>query len=743
VHPYITGYSDRIGIQPGETIRFMVSAEGIDAYDATIVRVICGDDGPRSPGYKVEPLKTSVAGRYKARRQPIHAGSYAVVPPGPLIDGLASFTVQAMVMPTLPSKPWQTVLGKWAEPSECGFVLYIDDKGQFCTGIGDGRGGTCFLRSGTPVHAGRWYLVAAAFDAPTGTLRLWQEPQDSYPGHDAVAVATTTTVRIGARADLPFLLAAWTEDGRADGAKVGALYNGRIDDPVLSARALDRAGILALRHGPLPPTIAPDVVAAWDFARDMSSDRIRDASPNRLDGRLVNLPTRAVRDSLWTGEHMDWKQAPGHYGAIHFHDSDLYDCGWQADFTLTVPEGTRSGFYAARLTAGAVEEHIPFFVRPRRGTTSAKLCFLVPTASYMAYANPHFGTGHYNELIGGRFTVLSRADLFLNDHPEYGLSCYDTHSDGSGVSITSRLRPILNMRPRGPLWEYNADTHVTDWLEAKGIAYDVITDEDLHAEGVAAISGYACVMTGTHPEYDTKEMLDALDAYKERGGRLIYLGANGFYWRVAYHPDLPGVMELRRAEDGSRAWAAEPGEYYMSFTGEYGGMWRRSGRPPQRMAGTGFVAQGFDLSSYYRRTPASHDPRAVWIFDGVLGDEKIGDFGILGGGAAGWELDWFDVTNGSPPHALVVASSEGHTANYQVVNEEVLFNYPFLGGDANPMVRADMVFYETANGGAVFATSSIAWGGALYHDNYDNNVSRITENVVRRFCDPAPFPPPR
>ncbi|PYM89387.1 MAG: hypothetical protein DME04_26455 [Candidatus Rokuibacteriota bacterium] len=37
------------------------------------------------------------------------------------------------------------------------------------------------------------------------------------------------------------------------------------------------------------------------------------------------------------------------------------------------------------------------------------------------------------------------------------------------------------------------------------------------------------------------------------------------------------------------------------------------------------------------------------------------------------------------------------------------------------------------------ADRSIAWAGALSHDNYDNNVSRITENVVRRFLDPAPL----
>ena len=76
----------------------------------------------------------------------------------------------------------------------------------------------------------------------------------------------------------------------------------------------------------------------------------------------------------------------------------------------------------------------------------------------------------------------------------------------------------------------------------------------------------------------------------------MYLGANGWYWRIAYHETLPGVIEVRRAEDGIRAWAAEPGEYYHSFTGEYGGLWRRNGRPPNVVAGIGFSAQGFDIS---------------------------------------------------------------------------------------------------------------------------------------------------
>ena len=70
---------------------------------------------------------------------------------------------------------------------------------------------------------------------------------------------------------------------------------------------------------------------------------------------------------------------------------------------------------------------------------------------------------------------------------------------------------------------------------------------------------------------------------------------------------------------------------------------------------------------------------------------------------------------------------------YMQVVEELHFNVPGMGGEENPKVRADMVYYPTPNGGAVFSTSSISYCGSLSHNNYDNNISRLTENVLRKF----------
>ena len=125
-------------------------------------------------------------------------------------------------------------------------------------------------------------------------------------------------------------------------------------------------------------------------------------------------------------------------------------------------------------------------------------------------------------------------------------------------------------------------------------------------------------------------------------------------------------------------------------------------------------------------------------------DELIGDFGLGLGGAAGDELDRFDLQLGSPAHALVLATSAGrHTDYYQVTVEDVPIMVPGQGGTESPKVRADMVFFETPEGGAVFSVGSVNWLSSLAWNRFDNNVARVNENVLRRFLDPRPFELPR
>ena len=119
--------------------------------------------------------------------------------------------------------------------------------------------------------------------------------------------------------------------------------------------------------------------------------------------------------------------------------------------------------------------------------------------------------------------------------------------------------------------------------------------------------------------------------------------------------------------------------------------------------------------------------------EGVNEGEEFGDYGLVQGGAGGFEIDRADIELGTPPHALVLATTDGFSDVYQHVIEEVLLNDGLQGGTVNPLVRGDMVYYEGPNNGAVFSTGSISWCGSLSHNNYDNDVSKITNNVLKRF----------
>src|SRR5690606_32969562 len=127
---------------------------------------------------------------------------------------------------------------------------------------------------------------------------------------------------------------------------------------------------------------------------------------------------------------------------------------------------------------------------------------------------------------------------------------------GKGVNSPVRLTPAsggqnctpIHMRPRfiaatdprgSGVRHLGADTHIAAWLEHIGQEFDVLTDEDLHREGADLIAGYRCVITGTHPEYHTEASLDAFQGYVDGGGRLMYLGGDGFYWKIAMHAELP------------------------------------------------------------------------------------------------------------------------------------------------------------------------------------------------------------
>ncbi|MCR9220275.1 MAG: N,N-dimethylformamidase large subunit [Alphaproteobacteria bacterium] len=716
----LIGYSDRLTVRPGETIGFKVSSHADAPFEAWLTRSICADPNPDGPGIVEEPFAAAFAGAYPSRVQPFDPGGYALVERGPALPAGEPFAFEALVWPTLPADGREQVV-----LAAGGVRLMLLQDGRVAARAGGAEAATA-----APLKRRRWYRLRLACDPEEGRLAV---------GWEALATRRADAPRPGEA----------EEDSieRPPGAETARALSFDPAAPVVIAAALDADGV-AIGHydGKIEAPAILDrhdrPAARWDFARDVETLTVRDVGPSGLDGRLVNLPVRGVTGAGWDGSAFSWREKPEHYGAIHFHSDAIVDFGWEDDFRFTVPEDLPSGIYLARIRCGAAEDAMPFFVPPPKGARAAEVAVLASTFTYAIYGN--HARPDFAPFWRDRFTAWDAYPYNPADHPEYGLSTYNRFRDGAGICHASWRRPLFTLRPGYVTFGYGegsglrhfpADSHLIAWLHAKDIAYDIVTDEMLDEEGAAALDGYKAVLTGSHPEYHTPAMLDALGAYRDGGGKLAYLGGNGFYWKIVRHAEQPGALEVRRAEGGIRAWPTEPGEAHHAFDGSYGGLWRRLGRAPQLLTGIGFSAQGQFEAAPYRVEAVDPGAPGAWILGDLKPGDLVGDFGLSGGGAAGFELDRVDPDLGSPDGITVLARSAGTGESFVTVPEEMLTHITTVTGEPKEaLLRADMTYFETPAGGAVFSVGSITFCGSLPENGFNNPVSALLERVVRGFC---------
>ena len=756
----IFGYANKISVKQGEDIDFHVNADGTDTASAQLVRLIHGDQHTDGPGFVEEEISCALNGEWKVKKQFTQLGSHLVVDdPGLRLAVDGSFSVFCYIWPTVPDKGLrQTLLGRWDTRTNEGYGFGINPQGHLEFWVGEGEE-VDYIAAELPLASKVWYFVGASFDVASRKATLYQRgvlnrynsligkvvPYD-FDSH----IQTTFRFRQKNRQDIPFLIAGAADFHQLRGNFVNDLYYGKIDRPGICDRPLSRQEMDAVCAGGLPPR--DTILAYWDttagYTENGIGNTVYDTGPHQLNADGVNHPVRCQTGWNWSGKNDCFRLAPSEYGGIEFHPESITDCNWDVTRSMKIPADLKSGAYAMRLRfgdgEGLGEEHVVFFVRPAK--PAAKLCFLAPTASYLAYANEKLSfDAQIIQPMTGQPPVVSDVDIEMYKNREFGLSTYDSYEDGAGVSFSSYKRPIVSMGPKYRIssmnipWQFPADLSIIGWLEACNYDYDIITDEDLHREGLSALEAYNCVLSGTHPEYVSEKMLDAQEDFVAQGGRLIYMGGNGYYWCVGFYEDQPWCMEVRKLDAGMRAWAAKPGEHYLQTTGEKSGLWRTRGRAPQKLTGVGFIAEGFETCAPFRRMPDSYHRTVSWITEGIEG-EIIGNQGLAYGGAAGIELDRYDLSLGTPPHTRIIASSGGHSDNYVLVTEELLYAYAGLVGSLDYRVRADMTYFPAPNNGAVFSTGSIAFGSALPANNYDNNVSTLLKTVVDSFIKDGKLP---
>jgi hypothetical protein len=486
---------------------------------------------------------------------------------------------------------------------------------------------------------------------------------------------------------------------------------------LIAARSLANGAVLVdVQPGPCRVALARDGFGAKHVA--MTVDPARPYQFRLLSDRMLGY--------VWP----KWITA-GQEGEFRIHSTDayclsLFCCGWtkelvqelgwfddhgpgstrqitpDGDYTQTgvrwnsvgfgsrwhhqrVAAPRRSGLYYfhARNTRGEFFS-FPWIVQPE--APACPIAVLTSNITWNAY-NSFGGRSNYvnqRELLPAP-TVYARTDLERYTHPgtwpfeEYGAPLsFDRPEPANVLAEDARITDTLHGRLA--CCYAPGEWRLLGWLEREGFPYDLYSETELHF-GRLPLDRYRVLILNTHNEYVSKEMYFALkDWVYRRGGKLLYLAGCGFLCEMEFLDEH--TIRCRQEERTDLR-----------------------GEPSARLLGVAYSHAGYRSGAPYRVIAANH-----WAFHdtGLREGDLFGHVSTNGrtpGGASGLELD--KISPDSPANLVHLAKGTNP-------------------GDSG----ADLVFYETPAGGAVFSAGSLNWTLAL---PVDAGVSRITANVLSRF----------
>jgi hypothetical protein len=301
-----------------------------------------------------------------------------------------------------------------------------------------------------------------------------------------------------------------------------------------------------------------------------------------------------------------------------------------------------SGVYYAQLTApGDRVGYATFVLRPKHLGAHA-VAIVMPTQTWQAYNfRDDDGNGVPNTWYAG----------------------------GSTASLS---RPFLN-RGVPPHYKYY-DHKFMSWVNLTRGGADYLSDADLNGTSGAKLrKAYQLLIFEGHHEYVTQHEYDAVTNYRDRGGNLIFLSANNFFWKITISGNV--MTRIAKWRDLGRSEAALIGvAYYHNDLGEHRGPWvvrPAAKKLPWLIVGTGLKV-GMEFSS------------------------------------GGIEAD--DVTADSPKNIRVIAA------------------IPNLYGDGR---NADMTYYDTPAGAKVFAAGAFTIAGSVWQGHVRQLMTNLWDWMAK------------
>ena len=234
----ILAYADRLSGRPGEAVEIKVSCEGLNRYEAELVRIIQGDINPQGPGYREDAVDLDPGGPFEGRFQPLHPGSYGIVEDNSAFRALSTFTVFAAIWSTMPGDGPQTVLARRDPLAGAGFELFLNEAGALEFSVDFGGAEASSVSTEEPLLAQRWYLVAASLCAEDGRMIVTQRRLAPHPlpPHAATVTCEGQCSTVPSDVAAPLTVAARPATDRP----AERLFNGRLERPSLYASVLGK-----------------------------------------------------------------------------------------------------------------------------------------------------------------------------------------------------------------------------------------------------------------------------------------------------------------------------------------------------------------------------------------------------------------------------------------------------------------------------------------------------------------------
>lgn len=386
------------------------------------------------------------------------------------------------------------------------------------------------------------------------------------------------------------------------------------------------------------------------------------------------------------------------------------ECNWTSSHVLTIPNNPSdptdwaSGIYLAKLTGSSGKQSYIIFVVRDDGRASDFL-YQSPVTTYQAYNN-WGGRSLYDPPLSKGTTVTAtnspRAAKVSFNRP-YAPNVFKPEAaTGAGAGeLLTNAHPTEPVLPAG--WEYN----VVRFLEREGYDVTYCTNIDTHANP-NLIAPHKAFLSVGHDEYWTWQMRAHVEAARDAGRNLAFLGSNAVFYQIRLEPS--GTGQADRTMVGYKY-------IYPNFSGPTNDPFATDTDPGNNQF----------ITVQWRDPMLLNRPEDSLI--GVryrLGANPV-DADIVIENISHWACRGV-CSNGDTLRRLLGVEADERVLGSPVPEEGIIGKSPY----AHPqdgMQSSHMTAYDALSDATVFATGTMVWGWGL--DDFNKEIMGLDTSIHR------------